>query len=387
MNNFVKGFLVALSITVIAGCASVLDNNQGIFGKSQTAVQKVDTKVQVINDQESVAKDTKLTEIGAYAKGGVEYALNKIPSTNVTREVTAAKAMNLRVEALANQPDFTEVKGIETIVDELTSQIEIVRQQGEDALGIKDKQIITLQDQYKQLEIQKSKEVSVAFAQANEIAKTADQYKATLGQMDSFFGLGAVWYGFHKFFITSLWVLGIGLVLFIILRLLAGANPIAGAIFGIFEQAVSCVIHAIDWIFPKALSLAGQVSSEVYNGTKSALTSLVDSVETVKLQGDASGTPPTIQDLLNAAEVNMTPADKAMIEKIKLELGWIKPTTTPTVVPLASLTGSLPVTSSVTSSLTSSISQSLIITTSSTASYSNVIPVTGSFSGSITGSK
>ena len=394
MTKFLQGFIVSIAIIGVVGCSSLLNNNDGVFGKSQAAVQKVDTKVQTINDQESVEKDKKLTEIGAFAKGGVEYALDKIPSTNVTREISTAKAMNLRVEELANQPNFSDVKSIETIVDELTSQIETVRKQGEDALSLKDKQVETLQDQYKQLEDKREKEVSLALNQANEIAKTADQYKATLGQMDSFFGLGAIWYGAHKFIITSMWVLGIGLVLFIILRLLAGSNPIASAIFGIFEQAISCVINFIGWIFPKALSLAGQVSSEVYNGTKSALTSLIDSVETVKLQGDAAGTTPTIEDLLNAAEVNMTPADKAMIEKIKLELGWIKPTTAPSVVPLisSSTSSSLQTTSSSQSASLSTttinnISSSLSLSSSINTEVSHSAHIINYVSGSISGSK
>ncbi len=372
MNKFLQGFFTALIIIVMVGCSSLLNNNEGIFGKSQAKVQKVDTKVQVINDQESKLKDDKLSKIGAYAKGGVEYSLDKIPATNASREVIVAKQMNERIEALANKPDFNEVKAIQGIVDDLTSQIASVRQEGENALVVKDKQITDLQDKYKQLEDQKTKEISAAFSQANEIAQKADQYQATLKKMDGFLGLNAIWYGLHKFFISSMWILGIGLVLFIILRLLAGANPIASAIFGIFEQAVACVIHTISFLFPKALSLAGNVSSEIYNGTKSALTSIVDSVETVKLQSNASGTPATIEELLNTAELSMTPADKALIEKIKLELGWIKPTVVPAVVLTNNNNNNTPTTGSL---------------MPSTSSYSMVIPVTGSFSGSVTGSK
>ena len=107
--------------------------------------------------------------------------------------------------------------------------------------------------------------------------------------MDSWGGLGAVWYGLHKFIVRMAWVLGIGGVLFFILRILASSNPIAGAIFGIFDQIGSWMVNTISVIFPKALSIAGNVTTEVYNGTKSALTSIVDSVETVKLQQNASG--------------------------------------------------------------------------------------------------
>ncbi len=331
MNKFTKGFLAAISIIAIVGCSSLLKQNDGVFGKSQAAVQKVDAQVQVIDNKESQLKDDKLTHIGAFAKGGVQYSLDKI-TNNPPKEVTTAKQMNERVEALANQPDFNEVQSIEGIVDDLTSGNQSIIDEGKKNLAEKDKQIGDLQTQYAQLQAQHAKEISLAMTQANEIAKKADQYKSTLGQMDSWFGLGAVWYGAHRFLTITMWVLIIGFVLFIILRLLAGSNPIAAAIFGIFEQAVSCVVHAISFIFPKALSLAGHVSVELYDGAKSALKSIVDSVETVKLQGNASGTPPTVEDLLNTAELSMTPEDKALIEKIKLELGWVKPAVVPAVV-------------------------------------------------------
>ena len=117
---------------------------------------------------------------------------------------------------------------------------------------------------------------------------------------------------------------------------MASSNPIAASIFAIFEQVGSWAINIIGLILPKAASIAGNIATSAYNEVKSGLTKVVDAVETVKLQQAASGTPATIQDLLNTAESSMTSADKVLIEQIKVELGWVKPATVTTVVPIVS---------------------------------------------------
>jgi len=342
-NRFLWGFASAMILIAMMGCASLLNNNQGVFGKAQQANQKVGEQIRYTENQQAQSNEEKLQHIAAWSQGGVQYSLDKI-TNEVPQEVTVAKQMNERVEALAGQPNFTEVQGIKSIVDELTSQTEKVRQAGEKALAEKDKQIAKIQEDDKKLDAQRENQIASALQQANDNAKVADQYKATLQDMDKWGGLGAVWYGLHKFVVRMAWVLGIGSVLFIILRILATANPIAGAIFGIFDQIGSWFIHIIAVIFPKALSLAGNVATSTYNEAKSALTSIVDSVETVKLQSTASGKPATIEDLLNTAELSMTPSDKALIEDIKLKLGWVKPTVVPAVAPVSNakseLTGS-----------------------------------------------
>lgn len=343
-NRFLYGFISALALIVMMGCASLLNNNQGVFGKAQQTNQKVDAQIRLTENQQAQSNEQKLAHIGAWAQGGVQYSLDKI-TNDIPQEVTVAKQMNARVEALAGKPDFTEVEGIKSIVDELTSQTEKVRLAGEKALAEKDKQIAKIQDDDKKLDAQREQQIAGALQQADANAKVADQYKATLNDMDKWGGLGAVWYGLHKFVVRMAWVLGIGGVLFLILRLLASANPIAGAIFSVFDQIGSWAVHCISVIFPKAVSLAGNVATKTYNEAKSALTSIVDSVETVKIQSAASGKPATIEDLLNTAELSMTPADKALVENIKLQLGWVKPAVTSTVVvsntPKVEVTGSV----------------------------------------------
>lgn len=328
-NKFFYGFISALALMVMVGCSTLLDNNQGVFGKAQDDRNKSDTKIRVVENQQAQSNEDKLAHIGAWSQGGVEHALEKV--TNAPPEVVVAKQMNARVEALAGKPDFKEVEAIKGIVDDLLSQIKDTRLDGEKALAAKDKQIAQLQEQDKQLNAQRENEIAAALIQSDANARVADQYKATLNQMDSWGGLGAIWYGIHKLVIRMSWILGIGSVVFLILRLLASSNPIAGAIFNIFEQMGSWAIHTIALILPKALSIAGNVSVEAYSSTKNALKSVVDSVETAKLQAQGTGRQASLQDLLNNAQATMSESDKVIVDKMKVELGWAKPSVVTTV--------------------------------------------------------
>ena len=349
MKKILYSSVVVLIVILLTGCSSILDNNQGVFGNAQKQVGVVDTNIRHIENAKAQANEDTLDYIGAWAKGGVEYSLDQI-KTNVPPEVITAKQMNERIEALAGQPDFNKVKEIENIVNNLLAQTENVRKSGEKELAAKDKEITQIKDTAKQLDKQREDEIAKAFAQANVNARAADQYKSTLNQMDSWFGLGAVFYGIKKFVVSSMWILGIGGIVFLILRLLASSNPFAAAIFEVFSRIGSWFINMIELIVPKAAEKAGQTATTIFNSTESALKSIVDSVETVKLQANTSGTPATIQDLLNTAELSMTTEDKAIIEKIKLELGWVKPSTKPTTIVLQSApspTAASPVTTTV----------------------------------------
>ena len=161
-----------------------------------------------------------------------------------------------------------------------------------------------------------------AFQQADVNARAADQYKATLGQMDSWFGLGAVFYGTKKFIVSSAWILGIGSILFIILRILTTSNPIASALFSVFDQMGNWLVHTIQVVFPKAVSLAGNVSSQLFNSYKSTLTKIVDAVQMAQSNSTASGKTATIQDALNEAAKSMNTDEKAIVDELKKALNW-----------------------------------------------------------------
>ena len=324
MNNkqFLYGFVVALTIIVLVGCSSILNNNQGVFGKAQKKDAAIDAQIKLVEKAQAQTDADRLAHIGAFSKGGVEYSLNKIPDTNVTKEVTVAKQMNQRVEALANKPDFKEVEAIQKIVDELLSQVDKTRLEGEKALAAKDKELVKMQQLVKDLNSQREAEIAAAMKLADENAAKNDQLTKTLGQMDKWFGLGAIVYGLKKFIISAAWILGIGSVLFIILRILATSNPIASAIFGVFDQIGSWLIHTIAVIFPKALSLAGNVSTQLFNSYKGVMTKFVDAVQMAKTTAAAAGKEPNLKDVLDALEKTMDSNEKAIVDDIKKSLNW-----------------------------------------------------------------
>lgn len=333
MNKFLYGFMSALTIMLIVGCSSILKNNEGVFGKASETHAHIDAGVRHIENAQAQSNEDKLARIGAWSKGGVTYSLDQI-KTNVPREVTIAKEMNARVEALAGKPNFDEVKEIQAIVDNLLSQVAELRNQGEKDLAEKDAQILKLENRVKNLNIQREEEIAGAFANATAVALKADQYKATLNQMDNFFGLGAVFYGLKKFIISAAWILGIGGILFMILRVLASTNPIAASIFSIFDQIFSWGINAIKALAPKAAKVAGLVDNRVFEDYKSTLHKIIDAIEVVKDRNSAvvkaangSGAPhvtagSVIQEILDEAGKSMNEDDKSRVADAKKELMW-----------------------------------------------------------------
>lgn len=319
-KKFLYSFVVSLLI-LAGGCSSILKNNEGVFGKAQKKDAEIDARIHQIEGSQAQSSIDKLAHIGAWSKGGVEHSLDQI-KTNVPPEVEVAKKMNERIEALAGKPDFNEVKEIENIVDKLLSQVITTKEEGEKALARKDKEIDKLETQVKQLNQQREDEIGNIMVQADLNAQKVDQYKATLNQMDNWFGLGAIFYGVKKFIVSAAWILGIGSILFLILRVLSTSNPIAGAIFSIFDQVGSWFVHTIAMIFPKALSLAGNVSTKLFNSYKSVMSKFVDAVQTAKLTAQSSGKEPVLKDVLTELEKTMDTNEKAIVNELKKSLNW-----------------------------------------------------------------
>jgi len=338
---------VILALLLVVGCSTMT----GIFGKSSNSVAKQELKITQLNDKIADLQVAKINQVSQLSFG-VDVALQKI--TNAPIEVVVAKELNSRVESIAGLPPLEQQKEMFKMVSDLIATNAI----GIRELAVKDAQLEAIQQEEKLLLAQKNTELSNTLILSKTIALQADTTKSKLDEYRGWFGLNAVWMGLKQFTTTSFWVLiGIG-ILFLLLRVLATANPIAGAIFSVVDVFFSWIVNTIKLIAPKALSIANTVEKDVYGATKSALSSIIDSVETVKLTSAAAGKPATIEDLLNVAEASMSPADKALIEQIKLEMNW----TTAIVVPTTtSLIATVPVTSSIsipTPHITSSISGS-----------------------------
>ena len=208
MNVKAVFIVVALSL-ILSGCA-LFQKIPGVHGKASIAEDKSKAKIELIDNSTAKVNVERLDKIGEFAYG-TGFALTK---TNGTE---AASELNKRVEALANQPSIESMKSMESIVNELiTNQVA-----GQRALAIKDKEVESLTSSMKDLVKQKDAALKQYYDLANKTAAQEDANAQTLKKMDSWMGLGAVWYGLHKFVISSMWILGIGSIIFLILRLLA----------------------------------------------------------------------------------------------------------------------------------------------------------------------
>jgi len=333
MNKFTFGFIVGVIIIGLTGCNTLLHKNEGILGKSTKTVNQISAQIQTTDEKIEKTSQQRLTSIGAWSKG-VETTLEKV--TNPPPEVVLSGKLNQKVEELANQPDITEMQQVYKIIDTFLSN-EVA---GQKMLDSKDKEIAKLRKSIDDLNADKADSIKEMQTVAADNAAKADQYQATLKDLQGGWGLNAIWFGIKTFATRAAWTLGIISVLFIILRLAAASNPIAGSIFAIFDQIGAWFINIVAKICPKAVAVAGHVESGIYNEAKSVLTKIVDCVETTKVQSAAAADTATIQQLLSTVELSMTPADKALIDKIKVQLGWVTPTMSSTVSPLTQSTDS-----------------------------------------------
>jgi hypothetical protein len=198
-------------------------------------------------------------------------------------------------------------------------------------LAQKDTEISALQNEETFLIKQKDVEVDKAISLSKQAALEDDANKAELSKYQGHFGLNAIFLGGKQFIKDSMWVLLGGGVIFIILRVLSTSNPIAAGIFSIFNVIGGWFINCIKVLVPKALNEADVVLGSAYTSVKSALNQVVDGVETTKLIQSASGNSSTINTLLSQLDTSMSDADKNIINEIKADLNWVKPTTTSTV--------------------------------------------------------
>ena len=80
-------------------------------------------------------------------------------------------------------------------------------------------------------------------------------------------------FGAHIF-----WVLLIGIILYIALRIFAATNPVAAAVFGVFTRIGSLVIQLVEYIAPKSISELELVSSEAYAALEKEYTTLKNTI-------------------------------------------------------------------------------------------------------------
>lgn len=285
---------------IVSGCSSI----KSLFhGKSTDKVEKQAAKIDKIDEKVELVNKNKLAEVSGLSYG-VGYSLNK--STNTEPAVTVAKELNLRVESLAGLPQFEQQKAMVELVENLISN----NVQGKILLSRKDKQLIDLQAEEVVLLKQKDIEVDKALALSKQVAMEDDASKNQLSKYTSWFGLGAIFLGFKQLLFTGIWFIVIFGVIFLILRLAAASNPICGILFSIFDTIGAMVIHAVQMLAPKALTM-------VQSAENSALKKVTDAIQWSKSTGIND-----VNAITEQLSKVMTPKETAVIDKIKADLNY-----------------------------------------------------------------
>lgn len=315
MKNRISGLFLSIFI-LWAGCSSLQHENKGVIGKEYRKSAAIANNINHLQEKGAALNDARLTSIGAWSYG-VDYTLQK--ETNASAIVAVARELNERISALANQPDYKELQSIQKIIDNLvTNQLN-----SDKLLANKDREIVALHQSIRLVEQSKQQQIDKAFQQASQNAALADQLKTTLQDMDSFFGGGAIVYGFKKMIIKLAWFIGGGLLLYFLLRIAAAFNPIAATVFSIIDTIFSIGIKIIQGIAPKAAHVAGLVETRVFNDWKKTLTFVVDAIETMKAR-EKAGAAIKMEDLETEMKGSMNESDKARIREVQQSLLWKK---------------------------------------------------------------
>ena len=318
MKKYLSLVLI-IGLFSFSGCKLIPNSTKGdlsdVENKGRTKVENVETKL-----ASNLANRMDQVSTLAFGTG---YALRKIE--NPDKEVQVAKDLNDRVMSVAGSPSLEKLKEMQITIDNLVSVIDRERVEGKNQLTAKDNEITKLQSETKYLSDVKDAEIRKYMALAQDIAGRADKYKTDLDEYQGWYGLKAIGKGAWQFIKSSMWILGIGSILFLLLRLASMSNPIAASVFSIFNIMGSWFVNGIKVIFPKALEMAGNTATSVFASYKGTMTKMIDGIQTLKDRQKAYGNlnkKYTLDELLSELSDVMGDDDKKRIKEIKTELGY-----------------------------------------------------------------
>jgi len=150
------------------------------------------------------------------------------------------------------------------------------------------------------------------------VAKKADALQVTVNEVNSWMGLGGVMYGLKRFVTIGVTGILIFLICFMVLRFLAATNPIASAIFSVFEHIASYAISIIKGIAPRSVDFSNLTSSVEFGKYKTTLDSVVDTIEIMKNIEKKTGVSYTLKDLGVELDKNLNDNEKRLIGELKL---------------------------------------------------------------------
>lgn len=295
--------------------AKQIDDNQKIIAKEEKKVENTIVEIEK-NDKNKRIQTSTLAQ-------GIQHSLNQV--TNPPIQVDTAKALNERVVSIVGSPHIDEIKRIKATVDLLNSAVEEERKKGLELLSQRDEIISKLQKEKAELTEKYDDEVWELTDKAKEVAKEADQNKATLDTMSGMFGLNAVFWGLKKFFFSALTAIIIFVIIFTVLRVLAMINPAAAAAFSIFNIFGSAIISVLKTLTPKAFEMANFAPKNKVDEYKAPLVKIVDIIQALKeKQKDNPSKIFILKDILDELDRDMDKPEKDLVENILKELKWIK---------------------------------------------------------------
>lgn len=297
--------LFLASFLLVGGCKT----------SNQEKVQK--TKDGLANTRVEMAKNEgeKLQQVATLASG-TDYSLKSV--TNPPVQVKTAIDFNSRILNITGNPNIDELNKIKELTDLLNSEVEKEKQKGGKLLKERDDEILELQIRQQEIHNVYEEQIKGLETQASQVAKKADSLQVTVDEVNSWMGLGGVMYGLKRFVTIGVTGILIFLVAFIVLRFLAAANPIAGAIFSVFEHIASYAISLIKGIAPRSVDFSNLTSSLEFTRYKTTLDSVVDTIEVLKTIEKKTGVTYTLKDLSIELDKNLNDSDKRLIGELKL---------------------------------------------------------------------
>jgi len=272
-----KNKVIIMSVVLLllsCGCKTA-----GIFGKSSKSISAQANKITQVDTLIASNNQSKLNEISELSYG-TDYALNKV--TNASLPVVVAKEMNTRTLSLAGLPPLDQQKAMTRMIEDLLLTNAI----GKVELQNKDVEISALQAEETLLFNSKEKEINNLTALSEKVAMQNDTAQNELSKYTAYWGLGAVAMGIVSFAKHIFWTLLILVVLFIILRALSMTNPMAAAIFGIFQSIGASIVHIIETLIPQSINTLTQAKNDVTK-LSNFVDNSINTIETTAAQPQA----------------------------------------------------------------------------------------------------
>lgn len=319
MNKF-RTFMFSICFLSLSGCAILRPArqetaNQDALGKKEQKVDKI--LVQLEKNEKNKKIQTSILA------AGISYSLNQV--TNAPSEVETALGLNERIISIVGAPHIDELKKIKMTVDLLNSTIAEEKAKGKKLLDERDKQIVKLQKEKSDLKEKYDDQMWDIADKAKEVAEKADASQATLNEMSGMFGLNAVLWGMKKFFVSFATGIIIFSVIFLVLRLASKTNPIAAALFSVFNIIASAFISLIKGLTPKAFELSKLTHASETSLFKNTLVKIVDIMQELK---EKKKDDPTrkfdLEYILTRLDKDMDESEKDVIEQILKEQKWKK---------------------------------------------------------------